>query len=768
MGNPRASPSSFNENYRGKMVGKYDWDFSLPIPAEVIAPPGSSPSMTSQGSGSFRLPQTFLERNIRTGIQYELCDSIKRPRFHPTSSPLLGPGADSDDRHRISSFTVKGTVFKAREVQVNCVVRKLYLKSITDPNPLPGFTRKATVKVTSEDLGTGVWWPVRENGQEHSKRLNGEIRLSQNLKSTCVIGNFMVQYSVVAPPFSATAFVSEDPEKPLAEFDVEIATTHASGPRLLIYAQHPSDGEVVITESYTILSGTSVPFVIDNARKDIANLWREVPDMLSMGLIDVFFFYLNKEPPTDFSRATYEKTPAADRAFVSLLGLSKIFNFLRDGHPYEQQMVDGRWLARSLQMERRSTLDVITAAWYSISRTDPVRDIMAATQGTSEIATQLWDCLDRVVKAEGENADNTALTAVSRLKTIIHSSQMNHTAVVIYLDLIGHLCRKPRHPLRHAFLNLNVIPMFTKIAFNASKMLNEEAPDIMLGVMVSSMCFMFNCLESLDGFTWVIQVVNAGFLTAWVDSSTHFHRLHTEDRDTVISNVRDIVPRYLVYRSVINAINGNDRVQPIFGLNLTFPFKGRVLGNNVKDVWIDFHKQCLERLLVSIHAKTPGKKAAIKRCVHKVKQQERKVSLTHSTLIEGKLQSITKSDAARDAGHHLPYLHRLACKEHPAIKDSGFIIYIDYTVLPAMFSLKLLSDYEQNIPTSLDGSSNAEARNEAFSQLSNGNGVQLITSVVTGDFWNGGTWDFPVDPSHGDDERDSFDDEDYDTTYRRH
>lgn len=136
-------------------------------------------------------------------------------------------------------------------------------------------------KVTSEDLSAGVWWPVSEGGQEHNKRLNGEIKLSQNLKSTCVIGNLMVQvrsniflvatfiaeipslsqYSVVVLPFSATAFVSEDSEKPLAEFDVEIATAYANGPRPLTYAQHPSDDEILVRENYTILSSTSVSFV---------------------------------------------------------------------------------------------------------------------------------------------------------------------------------------------------------------------------------------------------------------------------------------------------------------------------------------------------------------------------------------------------------------------------------------------------------------------------------------------------------------------------
>lgn len=127
--------------------------------------------MIFQGSGPFRLPQTLLEQNIRTGIQYELCVSIKRSRFHPTSriqtmfgyvpltrpdapsllrqlayqenSPLLGPDADPDGWQRVSSFTVKGTVFKDREVQVNCVVCELYFRSMTEPTPIPALARQA-------------------------------------------------------------------------------------------------------------------------------------------------------------------------------------------------------------------------------------------------------------------------------------------------------------------------------------------------------------------------------------------------------------------------------------------------------------------------------------------------------------------------------------------------------------------------------------------------------------------------------------------------
>ncbi len=54
--------------------------------------------------------------------------SLLRQLAYQENSPLLGPDADPDGWQRIPSFTVKGTVFKDREVQVNCVVRKPLLQ----------------------------------------------------------------------------------------------------------------------------------------------------------------------------------------------------------------------------------------------------------------------------------------------------------------------------------------------------------------------------------------------------------------------------------------------------------------------------------------------------------------------------------------------------------------------------------------------------------------------------------------------------------------
>ncbi|PBL03437.1 hypothetical protein ARMGADRAFT_1022108 [Armillaria gallica] len=190
---------------------------------------------------------------------------------------------------------------------------------------------------------------------------------------------------------------------------------------------------------------------------------------------------------------------------------------------------------------------------------------------------------------------------------------------------------------------------------------------------------------------------------------------------TVVSIARDILPRYLVYRSVINVING-------VMLKLddeSLPLKRRVFGSTVKDVWIDFHKQCLERLLVPIHAKTIRGKAVS--CDNVKYAQKANCNLSpRATLL-----SFTTLQRAMPVTTYFIFIG-LARKEHPKIKDSGFIIYIDYTVLPAKFSLKLLSDYERNIPASLDVSSNAEAWNEAFVKRTRENPQNSITSIKLG------------------------------------
>lgn len=252
----------------------------------------------------------------------------------------------------------------------------------------------------------------------------------------------------------------------------------------------------------------------------------------------------------------------------------------------------GRVQHKSVKLEvQKSNLDVISAAWYSLSRSDSARVVMSVTKGSIEIATQMClledkgnlasftdipsasaaldallkdadtSALDRVVTIAGGNAENVAQLMLSRLRTSINNARAYDSPTVAYLDLIGHLSRDPEHALRHAFLGSNTIELCTKIALAVSKKLNTGSggPPILLDAMVTTFGYLANCLESTDGFTWVSQSIQAGLLTAFVDCGPHYSKLDPDDYDMVLSIVKKVLPKYLVYRSVIQAIDGTIR-----------------------------------------------------------------------------------------------------------------------------------------------------------------------------------------------------------------
>lgn len=131
--------------------------------------------------------------------------------------------------------------------------------------------------------------------------------------------------------------------------------------------------------------------------------------------------------------------------------------------------------------------------------------------------------------------------------------------------------------------------------------------------------------------------------------------------------------------------------------------------------------------------------------------------LQPNVVIEGKSQSISKHDIAffhhlstRDARHHIPLLRRLATRDFPGVSPAKLIICIDYTSEPAKYSLIPLENQDQHRMETSD-SQNTDARNEALieqaknhpgkytliqSTIANGQSLQLVTTVVTGNFWS--------------------------------
>jgi hypothetical protein len=342
---------------------------------------------------------------------------------------------------------------------------------------------------------------------------------------------------------------------------------------------------------------------------------------------------------------------------MSLVGLSKVGNHLTDSDTYGSTIVQAwpgvfKWSAfffagrvqhKSVKPEvQKANLDVISAAWYSLSRSESARKVMSATKGSIEIATQMCmledkgnlpsftdiptasaaldallkdangPALNRVVAAAGGNTNNVVQFMLSRLRTSINSTRPYDSPTVVYLDLVGHLSRDPDHALRHAFLGSDTIVLCTKIALAVSKLLNTGTggPLILLDTMVAAFGYLTNCLESTDGFTWVSQSIQAGLLTAFVDCSPHYSKLDPDDCDMVLTIVRNILPKYLVYRSVIQVIDGTIRKlgDP--------PHHERIKASVAWDIWVDFHKLALERYMVTMQATAMKGKGATCDNVH--------------------------------------------------------------------------------------------------------------------------------------------------------
>ncbi|KAJ3830104.1 hypothetical protein EV361DRAFT_923544 [Lentinula raphanica] len=144
-----SSTTLWSKDIHSERHDQMHWSFSIHLPREVVV---SSTTMTKSGSSTVdsvqacALPPTFMERNIRACIRYNLIVHIARSKFREDSnlqmawtyvpaskpdppselrqlayqenSPLLGPQADPNGWYTLPSAQIYGTLFKNRVVEV--------------------------------------------------------------------------------------------------------------------------------------------------------------------------------------------------------------------------------------------------------------------------------------------------------------------------------------------------------------------------------------------------------------------------------------------------------------------------------------------------------------------------------------------------------------------------------------------------------------------------------------------------------------------------
>lgn len=78
-GDPRSpSTSEIVAPYMEKLHGHYCWPFTLTLPREVTL---LSNSNSSDSARTFCLPPTFLERNTKVSVQYDIYAYFRRGKF---------------------------------------------------------------------------------------------------------------------------------------------------------------------------------------------------------------------------------------------------------------------------------------------------------------------------------------------------------------------------------------------------------------------------------------------------------------------------------------------------------------------------------------------------------------------------------------------------------------------------------------------------------------------------------------------------------------
>ncbi|KAJ7077161.1 hypothetical protein B0H15DRAFT_862621 [Mycena belliarum] len=171
---PQTSSGS-SSRCSSKLSGHHEWSFTLEMPSSVTL------TATSHfQSGTFRLPQSFLERRFSTSIQYSLIVHVIRSRFRVNSrlqtifiyvpatrpsppsplrqlayrdnSPLPGPAADPTGWETLPPFTVRGTVFSTRQTEIMCQLSIAKPLCYTRGSPIPLRITLSSADVQALDL----------------------------------------------------------------------------------------------------------------------------------------------------------------------------------------------------------------------------------------------------------------------------------------------------------------------------------------------------------------------------------------------------------------------------------------------------------------------------------------------------------------------------------------------------------------------------------------------------------------------------------------
>ncbi|GBE87898.1 hypothetical protein SCP_1201230 [Sparassis crispa] len=256
----------------GGEKGMVSWSFTITFPNEVTLPESLK---GKQAAHMYPLPPSFSERASPIYIDYKLVVTVRRGLFkvnHTLAVPIvyvqlsradppsplrqvaytegtaiIGPDGDPEGWKTLSPVKIIGTLFKTRQIELQCTLSIAMPVTYAKGSPIPLFltlasedehaldilsaptaarlylirvrtlgshaTDEAALErsdsVFRESVGQAYFWVTAETAPEPGKRtLQGEVRVKPSVKPSFTFPQFTLRYQLALFPFQAPGFVS--------------------------------------------------------------------------------------------------------------------------------------------------------------------------------------------------------------------------------------------------------------------------------------------------------------------------------------------------------------------------------------------------------------------------------------------------------------------------------------------------------------------------------------------------------------------------------
>ncbi|KZV71467.1 hypothetical protein PENSPDRAFT_630153 [Peniophora sp. CONT] len=407
-------------------------------------------------------------------------------------------------------------------------------------------------------------------------------------------------------------------------------------------------------------------------------------------------------------------------------------------------------------MKRAIGQEVIAHALYALTGEDDIRPLAVATDGLVELITKLWldedknrttagegslriraaSCalhttlftadagqLDEVVRFSGGDYEFVADLAVGRLRDMLdHKPPPPQFAdhVFVYIDTLVTLTRCPCQ-LRQTILDCGAIVHVTRTLNRLSGLLSDGSA---FRATMSCFGFICNVIEEGEEAANVRQTVRNGMLEAFVNFMPKMATLGRMNQSFLKKLIGDIIPRYLVYRSVIMTV-----IPAMDKIDANPVYVARIRSSSFRDAWEGTKRLAKERWQVKDHSDAlKNEKDTCDNChARKPRTEFRKCSSCHVALYCSKDCQVTawktkhkkecmsrneerasadrsalkKQDrvflqhlATHDAVKNLLELRRIANRDFPTVQHSQLGIKIDFSHYPPKYGVFRPESYE--------------------------------------------------------------------------